>query len=88
MRKADILEQYLHDMSVMSDAQIEAKYYTTGIAWPRYPVPAIPLFVSFPWYWDIEMDLHHATHVEIVQVTKTWADGSFTGPTVYEYPKS
>ena len=54
---------------------------------PNYPVPAIPLRVMHPWYWDADIDWWNACHTEIVQVTKTWDDGSFTGPTVYLYPK-
>lgn len=42
------IECYLHDINVLSDAEIEAKYYTSGIAIARYPVPAIltPTFDS------------------------------------------
>ena len=39
--KPDILEQFLHDVNVLEDDEIEAKYYTSGIALPRYPMPSV-----------------------------------------------
>lgn len=40
--KPNAVETYLHDVDHMEDHELEAKYYTSGIAAPRYPMPAIP----------------------------------------------
>lgn len=60
--------------------------YLTGKFPADYRMPAIPLEVMQPWYWDVEIDAWNACHVIIIEVTKRWADGSFTGPMVYQYP--
>lgn len=36
------VEELWEDMNCLSDEDFEAKYYYTGRALPRYPVPAIP----------------------------------------------